>query len=113
MISANAWTRPALICARSKDPRRSKAGQRLLFTTVDHRLEVVSHTIAGGRFVPGTPRRWTLIRLADTGVLSNYDLGPDERYIVALLPARPRDAQAANHVTLIRGLRGELERQAP
>jgi Tol biopolymer transport system component len=94
-------------------PRWSRAGQRLFFTTADHRIMVVDYTITGGRFVPGAPRQWTPIRLADTGVLSNYDVGPNDRYIVALLPARPPDAQAANHITLIRGLRGELERKAP
>jgi Tol biopolymer transport system component len=101
------------IAPGARVPRWSKAGQRLFFTTVDQRLKVVNYTIAGGKFVPGTPRQWTPIHLADTGVLSNYDLGPDDRYIVALLPARPHDAQAANHVTLIRGLRGELERKVP
>ena len=94
-------------------PRWSRSGQRLFFTTVDHRIMVVDYAITGGTLVPGRPRQWTSIRLADTGVLSNYDLGPHDRYIVALLPARPPDAEAGNHVTMIRGLRGELERKAP
>jgi hypothetical protein len=74
---------------------------------------VVRYTIAGGKFVPGAPRQWAPVRLADTGVLTNYDLGVNDRYIVALLPARPSDAQAVNHVTLLRGLPGELKRRAP
>jgi serine/threonine-protein kinase len=94
-------------------PRWSRTGQRLFFTTADHRVMVVSYAIVGGRFVPGAPHQWTPIRLADTGVLTNYDLGVNDQYIVALLPARPPDAQAANHVTLIQGLPGELARKAP
>jgi len=118
--SATVYVRPLtdsvtmpIVVGAGRVPRWGRTGTRLFYTTVDHRLMVVEYTIAGGRFVPGTPRQWTTIRLADADVLPNYDLGPADRYIVALMPAPVVGAQAENHVTFVRGLRDELQRKVP
>ena len=94
-------------------PRWSRSGSRLFFATADKRIMVVSYAIAGKRFVAERPRQWTPIRLADTGVLPNYDLGADDRHIVALLPGPSHEAQASNHVTLIHSLADEVRRKSP
>ena len=94
-------------------PRWSRASARLFFATRDQRIMTVSYTTVGGRFLPDAPRQWTPIRLANTGVLSNYDLGPDDRHIVALLPASSDGAQAENHVTRIQLLSDDIRRKAP
>jgi hypothetical protein len=94
-------------------PRWSPKGRQLFYTTVDRRIMVADYTVVDGKLVPGNPRPWAPVRLADTGVLPNYDVGADGRYIVALLPVPVPGAQTDNHVTLIRGLPSELRRRAP
>ncbi|HEX7120741.1 MAG TPA: hypothetical protein VF178_00135, partial [Gemmatimonadaceae bacterium] len=100
------------IAAGVRVPRWSRVGQRLFFTTIDHRLMVLEYSIEGGRFVPGTARQWTPIALADNGVLPSYDVGTDDRHVVALLPARSTGTQATNHVTLLRGLHDAIRSKA-
>lgn len=43
--------------------------------------------VENGTFIAEEPREWSPQRLADTGVLSNFDLAPDGTRGVALLPA--------------------------
>jgi serine/threonine-protein kinase len=93
-------------------PRWSRASARLYFGTDDQRIMVAPYTVSNGRFAAGVPRQWTPVRLADTGVLPSFDVGVDDRHIVALLPAaRPAEAQAANHVTLMWNFADELRRR--
>lgn len=94
-------------------PRWSRSGRRLFFMRADGRIMSVSNTVVGGKFVASTPRQWSPIRLANTNVLSPYDVGVDDGYIVALLPSPLPNAQAENHVTLIHGLPSELKRKVP
>jgi serine/threonine-protein kinase len=95
-------------------PRWSRVSRRLYFGTDDQRIMVAPYSTPGGRFVAGVPRQWAPVRLADTGVLPNFDLGIDDQHIVALLPAaRPDEAQTANHVTLMWNFADELRRRAP
>lgn len=94
--------------------RWAKTGHRLYFGTADQRIMVASYSVSGGRFIAGVPRQWTPVRLADTGVFPNFDLTPDDRHVVALLPAAsPNDGQIANHVTLIWNFADELRARLP
>jgi len=79
--------------------------------TPHRRLMAVEYSVRGRNFIPGTPRQWTPIGFADTGVLPNYDLFGDG-YIVALVPAQ-RDEAQATHVTMITGFPEELRRKVP
>jgi serine/threonine-protein kinase len=93
-------------------PRWSLDGRDLFYRTDGQRLMVVRYTARSGSFVPDAPRPWGPARLADTGVLPNFDLAPDGR-IVALIPAgAPVLPQQDNHVTLLTGFFGELARRA-
>jgi len=95
-------------------PRWSRSGHELFFATDDQRVMVARYSVRGDTFVPDPPRRWTRVRLADTGVLPGFDLFPDGRHIVALLPAsRDDDIETANHVTLIVNFSDELRRRVP
>jgi hypothetical protein len=67
-------------------------------------------TVRNGRFDADAPRVWSEIRLADTGVLPNYDVGMDDGSIVALIPTMQ---PAVNQVVLIRAFPEELKRRAP
>jgi serine/threonine-protein kinase len=95
-------------------PRWSRHGHELFFGTDDQRLMMLRYAATARVFVPESPRLWTQVHLADTGVLPNFDVMPDGQHVVALMPAvRPDDAPAENHVTLLFNLGDELRRRLP
>jgi len=97
-------------------PRWSPNGRELFYATDDQRLMVVSYSMHGQTFASGSPRQWTPLRFADTGVLPNYDLANDGRRVLALVaPGASLAAQRQNQATVIVGFYDELRRrgQAP
>ena len=98
--------------AGGRIPRWSPNGHELFFRTDDQRIMVASYTTKGGSFAVRSLRQWSQSRLADTGVLSNFDLSPDGRRILALMPAvRPEDRQTENHVTFMLNFFDEVRRR--
>jgi serine/threonine-protein kinase len=85
-------------------------GRELLYRTDDQRLMVVEYSIRDGLFKAGTPELWTSTRLADTGVLANFDVAPDGTRVVALLPVRERQ-QTENHATFLLNFFDEIRRR--
>jgi serine/threonine-protein kinase len=62
--------------------------------------------------VPGKPRVWFGRQLANVGLGGNFDIAPDGKRVVALLPAestQPQETQ--NHVTLVVNFFGEVRRR--
>ena len=51
------------------------------------------------------------MRLADTGVLPNFDLALSGRRVLALLPAAPPSAQRENNATVLLGFVDEMRRR--
>ncbi|HTI65436.1 MAG TPA: hypothetical protein VL524_18065 [Gemmatimonadaceae bacterium] len=95
-------------------PRWPKGGHELFYGTDDQRIMVAPYTIHAGTFVPGRPRQWTQVRLADTGVFPDYDLSRDGRHIVALVPAgQSGDMETSNHATMVLHFVDELRRRVP
>jgi serine/threonine-protein kinase len=95
-------------------PRWSKDRNELFYGTDDQRVMVAPYAIRAGTFVPGPPRQWTQVRLADTGVFPNYDLARDGRHILALVPASQSDEmETSNHATMILHFADELHRRLP
>jgi dipeptidyl aminopeptidase/acylaminoacyl peptidase len=93
-------------------PRWSPNGRELLYRTDAQRLMVAHYKAAGDSFVADTPRSWSPHSLADTGVLPNFDVGPDGERILALMPAaRPEEQQSANHVTFMLNFSDEVHRR--
>jgi Tol biopolymer transport system component len=93
-------------------PLWSPNGRELFYRTNDQRIMVATYTTNGGSFAAGSPRQWSQSRLADTGVISNFDLSPDGRRILALMPAvRPEDQQTENHVTFMLNFFDEVRRR--
>jgi hypothetical protein len=87
-------------------------GHELLYRTDDQRLMVATYTIHGGAFVAEEPRPWWPGQLADTGVLSNFDLDLEGRRVLALLPAtRLEGRQSPNHVTVTLNFSDEVRRR--
>lgn len=93
-------------------PAWSRTAQLLLFQTDDQRLLAVQYRVDGSTFVAGVPRPWTPQALADVGVLPSFDVEPDGRHIVALLPAgRADEQQSRNHVTVVLNFHEEIRRR--
>ena len=72
---------------------------------------VVDYAASAAGFVPGTPRLWVDVRLADTGVLPNFDVAPDER-VAALVTPPQTGAQDEHHVTFIVNFLDEVRRRS-
>jgi Tol biopolymer transport system component len=92
--------------------RWSSGGRTLFYRNDDQRIMVVDYAIKDSGFTIRSRRQWSQRRLADTGVLANFDLDPDGRRILALLPAvRSEEQQTENHVTLMLNFLSELRRR--
>lgn len=97
--------------AGGRIPHWSSRGRELLYRTDDQRIMTATYSIRAGSFVVESVRPWSQIRLADTGVLSNFDFGPDER-LAALMPAeRDQDQRAQNRVTFMLHFPAEIRRR--
>jgi tRNA A-37 threonylcarbamoyl transferase component Bud32 len=97
-------------------PTWSRDGRELFFRTPDNRIMVASYVVKGDSFVADKARPWSEKQLADFGVvgISNYDLAPDGKRVVALLPVEtPEAQQAQNHVIFLENFFDELRRKVP
>ena len=76
-------------------PMWSRNGQELFFRADDNRIMVASYAAKADSFVSGKPRVWSDKRLADFGTIgfSNYDVAPDGKRIIALMPVDTPEAQ--------------------
>lgn len=66
-------------------------GREIVYRTDDHRLMVVSYQVKNGTFILGEPTEWTGARLADTGVISNFDVSGDR--VLGLVPDAGDEAE--------------------
>ena len=77
---------------------------------------VVAYTVKGDSMVADQPRVWSEKPLADSGVsgTSSYDLAPDGKRVVALMPAETTEAQQSQrHAIFLENFFDELRRKAP
>ena len=94
-------------------PRWSRNGHELFYGTDNQRLMVARYEYQNGAFVPGEPRPWTTLRLTDTGVFPNFDLAPNGRRVLALIPKTALAGERRSHeVTLMLDYFDELRRRA-
>jgi len=93
-------------------PVWSRNGHDLFFRTQDNQIMVAGYTVKGDSFVADKPRVWSEKRIANIGLLANYDLAPDGKRIVALMPAETAEGQKAqNHVTFMLNFFDEVRRR--
>jgi serine/threonine-protein kinase len=92
-------------------PAWSPATNELLYETDDHRVMAATYAVEQGEFVPAAPRPWSTMRLGDTGVIANFDVGTDGRSIAALVPASDEPAPR-NLITFVTNIFDEIERRA-
>ena len=73
---------------------------------------IVPYSEKNGAFVPGGPREWTSTRLADTGVINNFDVHPDGTRVLGLLPADlEADRHNRNYITVVLNFSEEVRRR--
>ena len=93
-------------------PRWSPNGRESLYRTTERRIMAASFSIQGDAFVVGGLQPWAPQVLADTGVLTNFDVSLDGERIAALTTAtRPENQQTANHVTFMLNFDDEVRRR--
>jgi hypothetical protein len=75
---------------------------------------VADYTMQGDSFIADKPRVWSETRLANLGLFKNFDLAPDGKRIVALVPAEGAESQQArHHVIFLMNFFDELRRRVP
>jgi serine/threonine-protein kinase len=93
-------------------PVWSRNGHELFYRTVDNRIMVTNYTVKGETFVADKPRVWSGKQLANVGLGGNFDLAPDGKRFVVLMPAEsPEPREAQNHVTLVVNFFDEIRRR--
>ncbi len=92
-------------------PAWSPTTRELIFRNSAQQLMVAGYRIDGGRFAAEPPKPRSQHSLVDTGVLPNFDIGPDGR-VIALTSASTDEQQTPNHVTLVLNFSSELRRRA-
>ena len=94
-------------------PMWSRTAPELFFETADANIMVAAYTVKNGAFVSDKPRQWSptaLVNLVNSS--KNFDLAPDGKRIVALMPVETEDDSGArNHVTFLFNFLDELERR--
>jgi Tol biopolymer transport system component len=91
-------------------PVWSQNGRELFYrTTEDRRIMVVSYTVKGDAFIPEKPRLWSDKQVADTAVLSGFDVAPDGKHAAVLSSAKDAAQAPLNHLTFIVNFSEELQ----
>src|SRR5262249_51287857 len=96
------------------NPQWSHDARELFFCNRDNQIMVAAYTVQGDSFVPAKPRMWSERKLAYMGLFRNYDVSPDGKRIVALMPADDPEAQRGkDHVIFLLNFFDELRRRMP
>jgi serine/threonine-protein kinase len=94
-------------------PEWAPNGKELFFRTEDNQIMVAIYEVKGDSFVADKPRVWSEKRIANVGLLPNYDLAPDGKHIAALMPAETAQEQKAqNHVIFLMNFFDEVRRRS-
>jgi Tol biopolymer transport system component/predicted Ser/Thr protein kinase len=80
-------------------PVWSRTAHELFYRTEDQRIMAMNYTVKGGAFVAEKPRVWSARQLADVGMVVNFDLAPDGKRFVTVMPVEtPELRESRNHV---------------
>jgi hypothetical protein len=96
-------------------PVWSKNGHELFYRTVtSHILMVVGYQAEGQAFRSERAKPWSEKRLANMGSTRNFDLAPDGKRFLVLMPADgPAPTEGQSHVTLLANFFDEVRRRVP
>jgi len=87
-------------------PVWSHNSRELFYDGLDNRVHVAAYTVKGDSFIAEKPRLWSKQPMADRG----FDVAPDGKRVVALLPADEAKPETILHVLL--NVDSELRRRA-
>lgn len=83
-------------------PVWSRTGHELFYRTEEQRILVASYTVKGDRFVADRPRVWVGKQIANLGLAVNFDLAPDGKRFVVLMPAEsPEPRETQSHIKIV------------
>jgi Tol biopolymer transport system component len=88
-------------------PVWSHNSRELFYEGLDSRVQVAAYTVRGNSFIAEKPRFWSKKPIADDG----FDVAPDGKRVLALLPAGEAKPETILHVLL--NVDSELRRRAP
>jgi len=92
-------------------PRWSRIGHKLVYQSADQ-LMTVSYTVNGQTFIPDKPRPWIASLSGTSGF--DWDLAPDGKRVVALVPESTAKAPPPEHeIVMLQNFADELRRRAP
>jgi Tol biopolymer transport system component len=93
-------------------PAWSRTGHELFYRTEDERIMVANYTVKGDSFVASKPHVWFTKQLANTGLGINFDLAPDgKRFLVVMPSESPSPRQNQSHVMLVTNFFDEVRRR--
>ncbi|MGA3029085.1 MAG: hypothetical protein ABSF98_30485 [Bryobacteraceae bacterium] len=102
--------------AGGTNPFWSRTGNELFFRGGDDRIMAATYAAKADSFVPDKPRVWSDKQVPDLGSVGTgvYDLAPDGKRVVALMPVEtPEAQQSQNHVIYLENFFDELRRKVP
>lgn len=89
----------------------SHNGRELFYEGPELRVMVAACTFTGNRFAAEKPRSWSAKTMAEIGFFPSFDVAPDGKRVLALLPAEAAKPETILRVVL--NVDGELRRRAP
>jgi serine/threonine-protein kinase len=93
-------------------PVWSRKRHELFYRAEDQRIMVANYTVNGESFLADKPRVWFGKQLANLGTGGNFDLAPDGKRFVVLMPAEgPEPRETQSHVTLVVNFFDEIRRR--
>jgi Tol biopolymer transport system component len=93
-------------------PVWSRNGHELFNRAVDNQIMMANYTVKGDSFVADKPRVWSGKQLANLGLSGNFDLAPDGKRLVVLMPAdSPQPRETQNHVKIAVNFFDEVRRR--
>jgi len=87
----------------------SRSRPELFFLNLENQVMVTAYRVKGDRLLADKPRRWSEKKLANLMPPWAYDVAPDGKRIVAVVPAeRPPEQEAQHQVTFLLNFFDEL-----
>src|SRR5689334_20330112 len=91
-------------------PSGRPGGGELFYQNFECRIEAARYRVKSDSFVPEKPRLWSETPLANTGIFHAFDVAPDGKRVVALLPSG--DRRTATLARVLVNVGTELRRRA-
>jgi eukaryotic-like serine/threonine-protein kinase len=96
------------------NPKWSRNGKELFYSTVESKIMVVPYTASGDSFRADKPQLWSPGQFTDRGLgVYNFDLHPDGKRFAVLKAPGTGQIAAVNKVSFIFNFFDELRRRVP